>query len=79
LLLNVVARFPRTKNAGSTDAGNALLRARADSPEIKPPARDAAFADALSAHVQQIEQILGGEQAQWGQLIGEIKPISLNR
>jgi SMODS and SLOG-associating 2TM effector domain 1 len=58
------------------DAANALLRARADSPELKLPMEDAAFADAVSAHVQQVEQILGGEQAQWGQLIGEIKPIS---
>jgi hypothetical protein len=58
------------------DAANALLRARADSPELKPPMNDSAFADAVSAHVQQIEQILGGEQAQWGQLVGEIKPVS---
>jgi hypothetical protein len=58
------------------DAANALLRARADSPEVKLPMEDAAFADAVSAHVQQVEQILSGEQAQWGQLIGEIKPIS---
>jgi hypothetical protein len=36
---------------------------------------DAAFAAAIGAHVQQIEQILSGEQAQWGQLIGEIKPV----
>jgi hypothetical protein len=27
---------------------------------------DAAFAAAIGAHVQQIEQILSGEQAQWG-------------
>ncbi len=40
---------------------------------MKLPMEDAAFADAVSAHVQQVEQILGGEQAQWGQLIGEIK------
>ncbi|MBV9391443.1 MAG: SLATT domain-containing protein [Verrucomicrobia bacterium] len=58
------------------DAANALLRARADSPELKPPMEDAAFADAVGAHVLQIERILSDEQAQWGQLIGEIKPIS---
>jgi hypothetical protein len=57
------------------DAANALLRARADSPDLKPPMDDAAFAAAVGAHVQQIEQILSGEQAQWGQLIGEIKPV----
>lgn len=59
------------------DAANALLRARADSPDLKPPMDDAAFEAALSAHVQQIELILAGEQAQWGQLIGEIKPVEL--
>jgi hypothetical protein len=31
---------------------------------------------AVIAHVQQVEQILGGEQAQWGQLVGEIKPVA---
>jgi hypothetical protein len=31
---------------------------------------------AVIAHVQQVEQILGGEQAQWGQLVGEIKPVT---
>jgi len=56
------------------DAANALLRARADSPDLKPPMDDLAFQQALIAHVQQVEQILGNEQAQWGQLIGEIKP-----
>jgi hypothetical protein len=56
------------------DAANALLRARADSPDLKPAMDDAAFQDALGAHVEQIEQILRNEQAQWGQLVGEIKP-----
>jgi len=58
------------------DAANALLGARADSPDFKQPMDDAAFEAALSAHVQQVEQILSREQAQWGQLIGEIKPVS---
>jgi hypothetical protein len=58
------------------DAANALLRARADSPDLKPPMDDTAFQQALSAHVEQIEQILRSEQAQWGQLIGEIKPVA---
>ena len=58
------------------DAANALLRARADAPDLRPQQDDAAFQKALRAHVQQIELILAGEQAQWGQLIGEIKPIS---
>jgi hypothetical protein len=58
------------------DAANALLRARADSPDLKPPMDDAAFQEALRAHVGQIEQILRSEQAQWGQLIGEIKPAA---
>jgi hypothetical protein len=53
------------------DAADALLRARADSPDLKPPLNDAAFEKAL---VEQVEQILRNEQAQWGQLIGEIKP-----
>jgi hypothetical protein len=57
------------------DAANALLRARADSPDLKPPMDDPTFAAAVGAHVQQIEQILAAEQAQWGQLIGEIKPV----
>jgi SMODS and SLOG-associating 2TM effector domain 1 len=57
------------------DAANALLRARADSPDLKPAMDDAAFEKALSAHVEQVEQILSNEQAQWGQLIGEIKPV----
>jgi len=35
---------------------------------------DAAFQKVLSAHVEQIELILRSEQAQWGQLVGEIKP-----
>src|SRR5204862_1708359 len=58
------------------DAANALLRARADSPDLQPPMDDAAFQQALRAHIEQIEQILRTEQAQWGQLIGEIKPIA---
>jgi hypothetical protein len=58
------------------DAANALLRARADSPDLKPPMDDAAFQQALGAHVEQVERILGREQAQWGQLIGEIKPVA---
>ena len=58
------------------DAANALLRARADSPDLKPVLDDAAFQQALRAHIEQIEQILRTEQAQWGQLIGEIKPVS---
>jgi hypothetical protein len=58
------------------DAANALLRARADSPDLKPPMDDAAFQEALRAHVEQVEQILRSEQAQWGQLIGEFKPVT---
>jgi hypothetical protein len=58
------------------DAANALLRARADSPDLKPPMDDAAFQEALRAHVEQVEQILRNEQAQWGQLIGESKPVA---
>jgi ABC-type transport system involved in cytochrome bd biosynthesis fused ATPase/permease subunit len=57
------------------DAANALFRATADSPDLKPAMEATAFAAAVSAHVQQVEQILSGEQAQWGQLIGEIKPV----
>ena len=56
------------------DAANALLRARADSPDLNPPMDDAVFEKALGAHVEQVEQILRNEQAQWGQLIGETKP-----
>src|ERR1700676_2685347 len=51
------------------DAANALLSARADSPELKLPMEDTAFADAVSATVQQVYNILRGDQAQWGQLI----------
>src|SRR5215210_4906563 len=58
------------------DAANALFRARADGPDLKPPMDDAAFHEALSAHVEQVETILRGEQAQWGQMIGEIKPVA---
>lgn len=57
------------------DAANALLRAHADSPHLRPTMDDAAFQEALRAHVEQVEQILRTEQAQWGQLIGEIKPV----
>jgi hypothetical protein len=57
------------------DAENALIYARAGAPDSKPPIDDAAFHQAMSAHVQQVEQILSAEQAQWGQLIGEIKPM----
>jgi len=57
------------------DAANALLRARADAPDLKPAMDDAASHEALSAHVEQVEQILGAEQAQWGQLVGEIKSV----
>jgi len=56
------------------DAANALLHARADSPDLKPSMDDAAFEKALGAHVEQVELILRNEQAQWGQLVGEIKP-----
>jgi hypothetical protein len=58
------------------DAENALICARADAPDLRPPTDEASFHQALSAHVQQVEQILATEQAQWGQLIGEIKPVS---
>jgi len=57
------------------DAENALIFARADAPDLKPAMDDPTFHQALSAHVQQVEQILSAEQAQWGQLIGEIKPM----
>ena len=57
------------------DAANALLRARADSPDLKPAMDDVAFENGLCAHVEQVEQILRNEQAQWGQLIGETKPV----
>jgi len=57
------------------DAANALLRARADAPDVKLPLDDAASHAALSAHVEQVEEILATEQAQWGQLAGEIKPV----
>jgi hypothetical protein len=33
-------------------AANALLRARADSPDLKPAMDDAAFEKALGAHVE---------------------------
>jgi hypothetical protein len=39
------------------DAANALLRARADSPDLNPPMDDAVFEKALGAHVEQVEQI----------------------
>ena len=57
------------------DAENALIRARADAPDLRPPMDDTTFHRAMGAHVQQVEQILSAEQAQWGQLIGEIKPM----
>ena len=57
------------------DAENALLRARVDAPDLKPPMDDTTFHRALSEHVQKVEQILSAEQAQWGQLIGETKPM----
>jgi hypothetical protein len=52
-----------------------VTSARADSPDLKPQMDDAAFEKALGAHVEQVEQILRNEQAQWGQLIGETKPV----
>ena len=58
------------------DTANALLRADADSPDPMVAVDDEVFAAAVIAHVQQVEQILGGEQAQWGQLVGEIKPVA---
>ena len=56
------------------DAANSLIFARADAPELQQPMEDALSHEAISAHVLQVEQILLAEQAQWGQLIGEIKP-----
>jgi hypothetical protein len=56
------------------DAENALISARAEAPHLKPAMDDPVFHQALSAHVQQVEQILSAEQAQWGQLSGQIKP-----
>ncbi|HEY5705533.1 MAG TPA: SLATT domain-containing protein [Terrimicrobiaceae bacterium] len=53
------------------DAENALIGARSDAPDVRQPVDNAAFHQALSEHVQQIEQILSAEQAQWGQLIGK--------
>ncbi len=72
--IDVLHAFERQAKLYS-DAANALLRARADAPDLKPPMDDLAFSAAVSAHVQQLEQILAGEQAPWGQLIGEIKPV----
>lgn len=58
------------------DAANALLRARADAPDVRPMLDEAGSQGmVLQAYVQQVERILGAEQAQWGQLIGEIKPV----
>lgn len=57
------------------DAANALLRARADAPDLRPLLDDATSQGVLRAYVQQVEHILGAEQAQWGQLAGEIKPV----
>ena len=57
------------------DAANALLRARADAPDVKPVLDEASSQQVLQAYVQQVEGILAAEQAQWGQLIGEIKPV----
>ena len=56
------------------DAANSLIFARADAPELQQPMEAALSHEAISAHVLQVEQILLAEQAQWGQLIGEIKP-----
>jgi hypothetical protein len=57
------------------DAANALLRARADAPDVRSPTDNAVFAKALAASVEEVERILRGEQAQWGQSISEIKPV----
>ena len=57
------------------DAANALLRARADAPDVRPLLDDGTAQGVLRAYVQQVESILGAEQAQWGQLAGEIKPV----
>lgn len=57
------------------DAANNLLRARADAPDVRPLLDDVAVQGVLRAYVQQVEDILGREQAQWGQLVGEIKPV----
>lgn len=55
------------------DAANNLLRARADAPDVRPLLDDGTAQGVLRAYVQQVEGILGAEQAQWGQLVGEIK------
>ena len=57
------------------DAANNLLRARADAPDVRPLLDDSTAQGVLRDYVQQVEGILGHEQAQWGQLVGEIKPI----
>lgn len=61
------------------DAANSLLCARADAPDLQPQMDDTTFHHAMSAHIQQVERILRAEQAQWGQLIGEIKPVSSSK
>jgi hypothetical protein len=57
------------------DAANALLRARADAPDLKPGITGADYRQALSAYVNKVESILRREQGQWGQLTSEIEPI----
>ena len=56
------------------DAANALLRA-GDEPVRSRQWDDVASRKAMSAHVEHVEQILGAEQAQRGQLVGEIKSV----
>ncbi len=56
------------------DAFNALLRVRADAPDLKQGITEAGYRSALSAYVNQVEAVSRREQGQWGQLMSEIKP-----
>jgi hypothetical protein len=55
------------------DAAVALLRARADAPDLRANLTEPEYRRASSMYINRVEGVLRREQAQWGQLISELQ------
>jgi hypothetical protein len=55
------------------DADNALLRARAEAPDLKPELTGIEYQRVLAAYVDHVENVFRTEQGQWGQLVNQLK------
>ena len=61
------------------DAGDSLLFVRADAPDLRPGLTAAGACRALNSYVNRVESVMRREQGQWGQLIGEVDSMQVER